>query len=176
MFNGKTVEVLNTDAEGRIILADAIAYGVKYFEPRLIIDLATLTGASIIALGANVAAMMGMDKMLKNRLQRMSEETGEKIWELPLWDEFHDQIKSRVADIKNIGGRQGGAITAAAFLSNFTDSIPWVHLDIAGTAWTQDGTSEKSYNPKGATGFGIRTIVRLLTEEVLEKHDRQFDL
>ena len=176
MFNGKTVEVLNTDAEGRIILADAIAYGVKYFEPRLIIDLATLTGASIIALGANVAAMMGMDKMLKNRLQKMSEETGEKIWELPLLDEFLDQIKSRVADIKNIGGRQGGAITAAAFLSNFTDSIPWVHLDIAGTAWTQDGTSEKSYNPKGATGFGIRTIVRLLTEEVLEKHDTQFDL
>lgn len=106
MFNGKTVEVLNTDAEGRIILADAIAYGVKYFEPRLIIDLATLTGASIIALGANVAAMMGMDNKLKSRLQRMSEETGEKIWELPLWDEFHDQIKSRVADIRNIGGNK----------------------------------------------------------------------
>jgi leucyl aminopeptidase len=165
MFNGKTVEVLNTDAEGRIILADAIAYGVKTYKPRLIIDLATLTGACIIALGANVAAMIGTDTELKNRLKKLSEVTGEKMWELPLWEEFHDQIKSHVADIKNIGGRPGGAITAAAFLSNFTNGIPWVHLDIAGTGWTQDGTSKKSYNPKGATGFGLRTIVKFLVEE-----------
>jgi leucyl aminopeptidase len=168
MFNGKTVEVLNTDAEGRIILADAIAYGVKTFRPRLIIDLATLTGASIIALGANVAAMIGTAVDLKTRLKRLSKDTGEKMWELPLWEEFHDQIKSHVADIKNIGGRPGGAITAAAFLSNFTDGIPWVHLDIAGTAWTQDGTSKKSYNPKGATGFGLRTIVKFFMEESLK--------
>jgi leucyl aminopeptidase len=165
MFNGKTVEVLNTDAEGRIILADAIAYGVKTYKPRLIIDLATLTGACIIALGANVAAMIGTDTELKNRLKKLSEVTGEKMWELPLWEEFHDQIKSHVADIKNIGGRPGGAITAAAFISNFTNGIPWVHLDIAGTGWTQDGTSKKSYNPKGATGFGLRTIVKFLVEE-----------
>ncbi|HJU85457.1 MAG TPA: leucyl aminopeptidase [Nitrososphaeraceae archaeon] len=168
MFNGKTVEVLNTDAEGRIILADAIAYGVKSYKPKVIIDLATLTGASIIALGANVAAMIGTDDKLKARLKKLSDETGEKVWELPLWDEFHDQIKSHFADIKNIGGRPAGAITAAAFLSNFTDEIPWVHIDIAGTAWTQDGTSEKSYNPKGATGFGLRTIVKFLIEESLE--------
>jgi leucyl aminopeptidase len=84
---------------------------------------------------------------------------------LPLYDEFRDQIRSNVADIKNIGGRPGGAITAAAFLSNFTDNIPWVHLDIAGTAWTQEGTYERSYNPKGATGFGLRTIVKLLEDE-----------
>src|SRR5215216_4854068 len=168
MFNGKTVEVLNTDAEGRIILADAIAYGVKFFKPKVIIDLATLTGASIIALGANVAAMIGTDNKLKTRLKKLSEETGEKVWELPLWDEFHDQIKSHFADIKNIGGKPAGAITAAAFLSNFTDEIPWVHIDIAGTAWTQEGTSEKSYNPKGATGFGLRTIVKFLIEESLE--------
>jgi leucyl aminopeptidase len=165
MFNGKTVEVLNTDAEGRIILADAIAYGVKTYRPRLIIDLATLTGACITALGANVAAMIGTDTELKTRLKKLSEITGEKMWELPLWEEFHDQIKSHVADIKNIGGRPGGAITAAAFLSNFTNGIPWVHLDIAGTGWTQDGTSKKSYNPKGATGFGLRTIVKFLVEE-----------
>jgi leucyl aminopeptidase len=165
MFNGKTVEVLNTDAEGRIILADAIAYGVKSFKPKVIIDLATLTGASIIALGANVAAMIGTDDKLKTQLKKSFDETGEKVWELPLWDEFHDQIKSYSADIKNIGGRPAGAITAAAFLSNFTDEIPWVHLDIAGTAWTQDGTSEKSYNPKGATGFGLRTIIKYLIEE-----------
>lgn len=168
MFNGKTVEVLNTDAEGRIILADAIAYGVKSFKPKVIIDLATLTGASIIALGANVAAMIGTDDKLKARLKKLSDETGEKVWELPLWDEFHDQIKSHFADMKNIGGRPAGAITAAAFLSNFTDEIPWVHIDIAGTAWTQDGTSEKSYNPKGATGFGLRTIIKFLIEESLE--------
>ena len=119
MFNGKTVEVLNTDAEGRIILADAIAYGVKTFRPRLIIDLATLTGASIIALGANVAAMIGTAVDLKTRLKKLSKDTGEKMWELPLWEEFHDQIKSHVADIKNIGGRPGGAITADSFPFKF---------------------------------------------------------
>jgi leucyl aminopeptidase len=112
--------------------------------------------------------MIGTDDKLKARLKKLSDETGEKVWELPLWDEFHDQIKSHFADIKNIGGKPAGAITAAAFLSNFTDEIPWVHIDIAGTAWTQDGTSEKSYNPKGATGFGLRTIVKFLIEESLE--------
>jgi leucyl aminopeptidase len=165
MYNGKTVEVLNTDAEGRMILADALAYGIKIYNPKLIIDLATLTGACIIALGANIAAAIGTNKRLNERLFRVSEKTGEKIWELPLLDEFHDQLKSTVADIKNIGGRPAGAITAAAFLSNFTGSIPWIHLDIAGTAWTQEGTSERSYNPKGATGFGLRTLVKLLAED-----------
>src|SRR5919198_1988168 len=165
MHNGKTVEVLNTDAEGRIILADAIAYGIKSYDPKAIIDLATLTGACIIALGANVAAAIGTGKQLIDRLAKISQETGEKIWELQLYDEFHEQLRSNVADIKNIGGRPGGAITAAAFLSNFTGDIPWVHLDIAGTAWTQEGTYERSYNPKGATGFGLRTILKLLAEE-----------
>jgi leucyl aminopeptidase len=166
MYNGKTVEVLNTDAEGRIILADAIAYGVETFKPKLIIDLATLTGACIIALGANVAAMIGTNSQLIERLRTISEETAEKMWQLPLWEEFHEQIKSTFADMKNVGGRPGGAITAAAFLSNYTSHVPWVHLDIAGTAWTQDGTYDKSYNPKGATGFGIRTLIKLLFEEV----------
>jgi leucyl aminopeptidase len=165
MYNGKTVEVLNTDAEGRIILADALAYGITLYNPKAIIDLATLTGACIIALGANVAAAIGTSKELIEKLRRVSEKTGEKIWELPLYDEFHEQIKSTVADIKNIGGRPGGAITAAAFLSNFAADFPWIHLDIAGTAWTQDGTFERSYNPKGATGFGIRTLVKLLAED-----------
>jgi leucyl aminopeptidase len=165
MYNGKTVEVLNTDAEGRIILADALAYGITLYNPKAIIDLATLTGACIIALGANVAAAIGTSKELIEKLRRVSEKTGEKIWELPLYDEFHEQIKSTVADIKNVGGRPGGAITAAAFLSNFAADFPWIHLDIAGTAWTQDGTFERSYNPKGATGFGIRTLVKLLAED-----------
>ncbi len=165
MHNGKTIEVLNTDAEGRIILADSLAYGIAKYSPKLVLDLATLTGACIIALGANVAAAIGTNKQLMERLRKVSEKTGERIWELPLYDEFHEQIKSNVADIKNIGGRPGGAITAAAFLSNFVDDVPWVHLDIAGTAWTQEGTFERSYNPKGATGFGIRTIVKMITED-----------
>jgi leucyl aminopeptidase len=165
MYNGKTVEVLNTDAEGRIILADALAYGISKYNPKVIIDLATLTGASIIALGANVAAAIGTNKQLIEKLLKASEKTGEKVWELPLYNEFHEQIKSSVADIKNIGGRPGGAITAAAFLSNFTSDVPWVHLDIAGTAWTQEGSYERSYNPKGATGFGLRTLLKLLAAD-----------
>jgi len=165
MYSGKTVEVLNTDAEGRMILADSLAYGIATYGPRAVIDLATLTGAAIIALGANVAAVVGTDKQLTDRLRKLADKTGEKMWELPLYDEFHDQMKSTYADIKNIGGRPGGAITAAAFLSNFASGSPWVHIDIAGTAWTQDGTHEKSYNPKGATGFGVRTLVKLLMED-----------
>jgi leucyl aminopeptidase len=165
MYNGRTVEILNTDAEGRIILADAMAYGVAKYNPQAIIDLATLTGACIIALGANVAAAIGTNKQLTEKLIKASEKTGEKIWDLPLHDEYHEQIKSTVADIKNTGGRPAGAITAAAFLSNFTNDIPWVHLDIAGTAWTQEGTFDRSYNPKGATGFGIRTVVKFLTDD-----------
>ena len=165
MYNGKTVEVLNTDAEGRMILADALAYGIATYNPKAVIDLATLTGAAIIALGSNVAALVGTNKQLTDRLRKLAEKTGEKMWELPLYDEFHEQIKSTYADIRNIGGRPGGAITAAAFLSNFANGVPWVHIDIAGTAWTQDGTYEKSYNPKGATGFGVRTLVKLLMED-----------
>lgn len=162
MYNSKTVEVLNTDAEGRIILGDALAFAVKTFAPQSIIDMATLTGAAIIALGSNVAAMMGNNRELVTKILEYSKQTGEKIWELPLFNEHKEQLKSSNADIKNIGGRGGGAITAAAFLSYFVDDIPWVHLDIAGTAWNQEGTKEKTYNPKGATGFGIRTIVKFI--------------
>ncbi|HEY7733802.1 MAG TPA: leucyl aminopeptidase [Nitrososphaera sp.] len=165
MYNGKTVEVLNTDAEGRMILADALSYGIATYSPRAVVDLATLTGAAIIALGSNVAAIVGSNKQLTDRLRKLADKTGEKMWELPLYEEFHEQIKSTFADIKNIGGRPGGAITAAAFLSNFVDGVPWVHMDIAGTAWTQEGTFERSYNPKGATGFGVRTLVKLLMED-----------
>jgi leucyl aminopeptidase len=165
MYNGKSVEVLNTDAEGRMILADALAYGIVTHSPKAVIDLATLTGAAVIALGANVAAVVGSNKQLIDRLRKLSDKTGEKMWELPLYDEYHEQIKSTYADIKNIGGRPGGAITAAAFLSNFVNDVPWVHIDIAGTAWMQEGTHEKSYNHKGASGFGVRTLVKLLMED-----------
>jgi leucyl aminopeptidase len=165
MYNSKTVEVLNTDAEGRIILGDALAFAVKTFAPQSIIDMATLTGAAIIALGSNVAALMGNNRELVTKILEYSKQTGEKIWELPLFDDYKEQLKSSNADIKNIGGRGGGAITAAAFLSYFVDDIPWVHLDIAGTAWNQEGTKEKTYNPKGATGFGIRTIVKFIASQ-----------
>lgn len=165
MYNGKSVEVLNTDAEGRMILADAIAYGIVTYGPKAVIDLATLTGAAIIALGANVAPLIGNNKQLTDRLRKLSDKTREKMWELPLYDEYYEQIRSTYADIKNIGGRPGGAITAAAFLSNFVNDVPWVHIDIAGTAWTQEGTHEKSYNHRGATGFGVRTLVKLLMED-----------
>ena len=162
MYNSKTVEVLNTDAEGRIILGDALAFALKRFSPRIIIDMATLTGAAIIALGSNVAALVGNNTELVTKILEYSNKTGEKIWQLPLFEDHKEQLKSSNADIKNIGGRAAGAITAAAFLSHFVDDTPWVHLDIAGTAWNQDGTREKTYNPKGATGFGIRTIVKYI--------------
>jgi leucyl aminopeptidase len=164
MYNGKTVEVLNTDAEGRLILADALAYGISKYSPKSVIDFATLTGACIIALGTNVAGLIGNDEKLIQKLLSSSKNTGEKIWQLPLYDEFLDLIKSNVATIKNIGGRTGGTITAAAFLSHFVQNVPWAHLDIAGTAWTQDGTADRSYNPKGSTGFGVRLIMKFLMD------------
>src|SRR6478752_3677662 len=167
MHNEKTVEVLNTDAEGRLILADALSYGIERYSPKYVVDFATLTGACIIALGSNTAGLMGNDDDLIQKILKSANETGEKIWQLPLFEEFYELIKSNIANIKNIGGRTGGAITAAAFLSHFVNDIPWAHIDIAGTAWTQDGTIEKSYNPKGATGFGIRTIVKLLGDNSL---------
>ncbi|HEY9398792.1 MAG TPA: leucyl aminopeptidase [Nitrososphaeraceae archaeon] len=164
MYNRKTVEVLNTDAEGRIILGDALAFAVKTFTPNALIDMATLTGAAIIALGTNVAALVGNDQKLVTKILEYSNQTGEKIWQLPLFEEYKEQLKSSNADMKNIGGRSAGAITAAAFLSNFVDDTPWVHLDIAGTAWNQEGTKEKTYSPKGATGFGIRTIIKYIED------------
>jgi leucyl aminopeptidase len=165
MYNGKSVEVLNTDAEGRLILADALSFGIKQYNPKLIIDMATLTGACIIALGTNVAGIIGNDEKLIRKIIDTSKITDEKMWQLPLFEEYYDQIKSKNADIKNIGGRAAGAITAAAFLSNFVGNTPWVHLDIAGTAWNQEGSLSKSYNPAGATGFGIRTIIKFIMNE-----------
>jgi len=165
MYNGKTVEVINTDAEGRLILADSIAYGIEKYNPNSIIDLATLTGACIVALGSNIAGALSNSPELFNKLRLIGERTNEKFWQLPLYTEFNEQIRSKFADIKNIGGRAGGSITAAIFLSNFVNETPWIHLDIAGTAWTQEGTWDKSYNPKGATGFGIRSLIRLVIEE-----------
>ena len=163
LYNGKTAEILNTDAEGRLILADALAYGEKHYSPKAIIDFATLTGACIVALGTNVAAIVSNDEKLTKKITDSSKRTTEEVWELPLNQDYMDMIKSDVADMKNVGiGRAAGTITAAAFLKNAIEKTPWVHIDIAGVAWTQGATKEKSYNPKGATGFGVRLILDYL--------------
>ena len=160
-MNGVTIEILNTDAEGRLVLADALAYAQKY-SPTAIIDLATLTGACVVALGSYAAGAMGNNPELMNRVKQAAEVSGDRVWELPLWDEYKSQVRSDIADIKNTGGRNGGAITAAGFLSHFVGDFPWVHLDIAGVAWTED--QPKDYNPKGATGYGVRLLTELLRE------------
>ena len=163
LYNGKTAEILNTDAEGRLILADALSYGEKQYSPKAIIDFATLTGACIIALGTNIAGMVSNNDKLTQKIIESSKRTTEEIWELPLNDDYMDMIKSDVADMKNVGiGRAAGTITAAAFLKNAIENTPWVHIDIAGVAWTQVATKDKPYNPKGATGFGVRLILDYL--------------
>ena len=163
LYNGKTAEILNTDAEGRLILADALAYGEKHYSPKVIIDFATLTGACIVALGNNVAGIVSNNEKLTKKINESSKRTTEEVWELPLTQDFMDMIKSDVADMKNVGiGRSAGTITAAAFLRNAIENTPWTHIDIAGVAWTQTATKEKSYNPKGATGFGVRLILDYL--------------
>jgi leucyl aminopeptidase len=161
-YNGKTIEVLNTDAEGRLILADALAYVSKHFKPQYMLDFATLTGAMVITLGHVATGIMGTDEKLIEKVKNSSKNTGEKVWELPLWDEYCEQIKSEIADIKNVGAfRQAGTITAGAFLKEFVeDGIPWVHFDIAGTAYNQ---KEKSYTyKKGATGATIRLVLDMI--------------
>jgi leucyl aminopeptidase len=152
---GKTIEVVNTDAEGRLILADALAYGAR-LEPAAMVDCATLTGAVVIGLGHHAAAVMGSDDGLIGELIAAGESSGERCWQLPLWKEYRKQLDSEVADIVNVGGRPGGSITAACFLADFAGERPWAHLDIAGTAYG-DGTL--SYQRKGAYGFPTRLLV-----------------
>jgi leucyl aminopeptidase len=159
-YSGITIEVINTDAEGRLILADALSYASKY-KPAAILDIATLTGACVIALGDDVIGMLGTDDTLKAQVRDAADATGELVWELPLWNHYSELIKSDIADYKNTGGRAGGTITAAAFLSKFAGDYPWVHLDIAGPAWT---TKDKGYIPKGASGVGVRLFVELLIQ------------
>ena len=158
-MSGKTVEVINTDAEGRLVLADALAYAVEKWKPACMIDLATLTGAVVIALGNHAIGMMGTDEAMMERLRVAGEQSAERVWQLPLFEEYSKQISSDFADIKNTGGREAGSITGGAFLKEFVGEVPWVHLDIAGTAWTRNG---KPYVPKGATGIGIRLLVDAL--------------
>jgi leucyl aminopeptidase len=157
LHSGKTVEVLSTDAEGRLILADALSYARRY-EPAAVVDCATLTGACRVALGDHASGLMGNDEDLIAEVQAAGEVTGERAWPLPLFEEYTRQIKGDVADIKNSGGRYGGALTAGAFLKEFAD-YPWAHLDIAGTAYGKKGNT---YTPKGATGVPARLLVEFL--------------
>ena len=162
-MNGKTAEIINTDAEGRLILGDALAYAARY-KPIACIDLATLTGACVVALGHEAIGMMGNDEgeALMDRLRRAGTYTGERVWQLPLWDEYLEHVKSDVADVKNVGmGRAAGTIAGAAFLMKFVDGYPWVHLDIAGTAWAD---REQPYKTKGGTGVGVRLLTQMLLD------------
>jgi leucyl aminopeptidase len=153
--NGKTIEVNNTDAEGRLTLADALVYADK-LGVDAIVDLATLTGACVVALGEDIAGLFTPDDAMASQLQTAAETAGEKIWRLPMEDKYFDGLKSGIADMKNTGPRYGGSITASLFLKQFVKDTPWAHLDIAGPVWAD---KENGYNGAGATGFGVRTLV-----------------
>ena len=161
-YNGKTIEVLNTDAEGRLILADGLSYASKHYDPEYILDFATLTGAVLISLGHIATGVMGTNNDLMKEVKKSSNSVGEKVWELPLWSEYCKQVQSNIADVKNTGApMQAGSIAGGAFLKEFVgEKIPWVHFDIAGTAW---GAKPDSINPKGsATGWGIRLVLDMM--------------
>ncbi|HKJ84103.1 MAG TPA: leucyl aminopeptidase [Mariprofundaceae bacterium] len=158
-YKGITIEVLNTDAEGRIILADALAYAAEQ-KPAEIIDFATLTGACVIALGSQATGLVGTNEAGMKALRVAGDHTYDRVWQLPLYEEYQEQIKSEIADIKNVGGREAGTITAACFLSRFVDELPWMHLDIAGTAWDMKGSDLAA---KGATGAGVRLVLDYLS-------------
>jgi leucyl aminopeptidase len=158
MMNGKTVEIVNTDAEGRMILADALHYASN-LEPDHLIDYATLTGACVVALGAEASGLWSNDDELAQKLIESGERVGERLWRMPAWDEYKDLIRSEWADVKNSGGRWGGAISAAVFLKEFVDCPSWAHLDIAGTAYAE---SENAREARGATGAGVRMTVAWL--------------
>jgi len=163
MYNGLTVEVGNTDAEGRLIMADALAYAAEKIKPDYMLDYATLTGAAVIALGNHAAALMGNDEELQKTVEEAAWRAGEPAWRLPMWPVYEKQLDSKTADTNNIGGRPAGAITAAKFLEKFVGDTRWAHLDIAGVAWVQEkGPWRPYYSQGGATGWGVRTTVELL--------------
>ncbi|MCK9274033.1 MAG: leucyl aminopeptidase [Syntrophales bacterium] len=166
-LSGQTIEIKNTDAEGRLILADALEYAQR-FTPAAVIDIATLTGACVVALGEYLAGMLGTDDQLKNELRHAASLTGEALWELPLWQEYEDLLKSDIADMKNVGTRMGGTITAALFLKKFAGAAPWAHLDIAGPAFI---SQDKPYIPKGASGIGARLLIRFLKNRIERQNE-----
>ena len=159
---GKTIEILNTDAEGRLILCDALTY-CRQFDPEIVIDIATLTGAIIVALGSKTTGLLANNQTLADDLLRAGQESEDKAWQLPLWDDYQSQLDSNFADIANIGGREAGSITAACFLSRFTEGLTWAHLDIAGTAWRSGGKN------KGATGRPVPLLMHFLRHHLDKK-------
>jgi leucyl aminopeptidase len=160
-MSGQTIEVINTDAEGRLVLADVLHYVNTRFKPKLMVDLATLTGAIIIALGHEYAGLFSNDDRLADRLLKAGRATGEKLWRMPVGPEFDKQIESKFADMKNVGGRPGGSCTAALILSRFVDKTPWAHLDIAGTGM---GSPQNEINKSWGSGFGVRLLDRLVAD------------
>ena len=160
-YSGQTVEIINTDAEGRMVLADVLWYCQERFEPRFMIDLATLTGAMIVSLGHEMGGFFCNDDALAQQLHAAGEASGEKLWRMPLGEAYDRQLKSDIADMKHVGGRPGSAITAAQFLQRFVNGKPWAHLDIAGMAWA---TKDSAVSPKGATAYGVRLLDRLVAE------------
>ena len=161
-YSGQTIEVLNTDAEGRLVLADVLWYCQKHFKPKFIIDLATLTGAIIVALGTSRAGLFSNDDKLADQLFKTGAKVGEEVWRLPLGDVYDKQINSDIADMQNIGrDREAGSITAAQFLQRFVNGTPWAHLDIAGTAWSK---KDEAITPKGGTGYGVRLLNQLVKD------------
>jgi leucyl aminopeptidase len=163
--SGKTVEVINTDAEGRLILADGLWYARQLGATHLV-DIATLTGAVVVALGKITSGIFGTPDAWVERVRTVADRVGDRVWPLPLFDEYKDQIKSDIADLMNTGGRAAGSITAAMFLKEFVGDVPWVHLDIAGTAWADEA---KPYLPKGPSGVAVRTLAALAFERFDEK-------
>jgi len=165
-MSGQTIEVINTDAEGRLVLADALTYTQQRFKPKAVIDLATLTGAIIISLGHEYAGLFASDDDLATRITAAGKAVGEKVWRMPMGEAYDKEIKSEIADMKNVGGREGGSITAAQFLKRFVEDVAWAHLDIAGMAWSK---KDKPTCPKGATAFGVRLLDRLVADHYEEK-------
>ena len=157
--SGQTIEIKNTDAEGRLVLADCLHLARSEFEPEALIDVATLTGACTIALGPWAAAVLGNNERLSDLIVKAGEKTGERFWPLPLWEVHREHMRSQLADVKQTGGREAGTITAAAFLSHFVGETPWAHLDIASTS---DTDRSGPLQPSGATGFGVRTLCEIL--------------
>jgi leucyl aminopeptidase len=164
-YGGKTIEVQNPDAEGRLVLADALEFA-KTLDPAAVVDIATLTGAVKVALGRMASAVFCSDASLRARIERAAEATGERVWPMPLWSDYDEQIRSDFADVKNTGGRSAGAVTGAKFLERFAGGLTWAHLDIAGPAWVEGGpdSPKREYLPKGASGYGVRLLVRLLRD------------
>jgi len=162
-MSGKTIEIVHTDAEGRVVLADALHYARTNYEPEAMVDLATLTGACMIALGPWATGVFGSDRALVDAVHRAGERAGERAWPMPLLPEHREAMRSQIADLRNAGGREGGASTAAGFLWSFVADTPWVHLDIAGTGWTD---KPGPYQPRGATGVGVRLLVEWMRSRV----------